>query len=123
MVQSNQQQVWQKPLDTALKNTNPQSLDLAQHNSERLYGIVPNFFPFWHFDLSILGPPVCAHAVIFACQNNKPMETIHKEHYEAPSTRVFEVRQEGVICASGNDAGLLGAGVDESNADSNGSIW
>lgn len=28
------------------------------------------------------------------------METIHKEHYEAPSTRVFEVRQEGVICAS-----------------------
>jgi len=29
------------------------------------------------------------------------METIHKEHYDTPSTRVFEVRQEGVICASG----------------------
>lgn len=33
--------------------------------------------------------------------NNTPMETIHKEHYEAPSTSVFEVRQEGVICQSG----------------------
>ena len=29
-----------------------------------------------------------------------PMETIHKEHYDAPSTMVFEVRQEGVICQS-----------------------
>lgn len=28
------------------------------------------------------------------------METKHKELYEAPSTMVFEVRQEGVICAS-----------------------
>lgn len=29
---------------------------------------------------------------------------IHKEHYEAPSMTVFEVRQEGVICASGDPA-------------------
>lgn len=33
------------------------------------------------------------------------METIHKELYEAPSTMVFEVRQEGVICASGDPDG------------------
>lgn len=31
------------------------------------------------------------------------METKHKELYEAPSTMVFEVRQEGVICASGEN--------------------
>ena len=65
---------------------------------------------------------------MYACgylclSNNTPMETIHKEFYEAPSTMVFEVRQEGVICASGKGAGLSGAGVDESDADSNGSIW
>ena len=29
------------------------------------------------------------------------METKHKERYEAPSTMVFEVKREGVICASG----------------------
>ena len=29
------------------------------------------------------------------------METKQKELYEAPSTMVFEVKQEGVICASG----------------------
>lgn len=29
------------------------------------------------------------------------METKLKELYEAPSTKVFEVKQEGVICASG----------------------
>ncbi len=28
------------------------------------------------------------------------MEQTIKQFYEAPSTRVFEVRQEGVICAS-----------------------
>ena len=29
------------------------------------------------------------------------MEPTRKEFYEAPSTRVFEVKQEGEICASG----------------------
>lgn len=29
------------------------------------------------------------------------MEPTRKEFYEAPSTRVFEVKQEGMICASG----------------------
>lgn len=28
------------------------------------------------------------------------METKHKELYDAPSTHVFEVKHEGVICAS-----------------------
>ena len=32
---------------------------------------------------------------------NYNMETKNKELYDAPSTRVFEVKQEGVICASG----------------------
>lgn len=31
------------------------------------------------------------------------MELSHKKLYEAPSTTVFEVRQEGVICASGEN--------------------
>ena len=31
------------------------------------------------------------------------MEPTRKEFYEAPSTRVFEVKQEGMICASGGD--------------------
>lgn len=30
------------------------------------------------------------------------METKIKDLYKAPSTMVFEVRQEGVICASGD---------------------
>lgn len=30
------------------------------------------------------------------------METKLKELYEAPSTMVFEVKQEGLICQSGN---------------------
>jgi len=29
------------------------------------------------------------------------MEKKEKQFYEAPSTQVFEVKQEGVICASG----------------------
>ena len=31
------------------------------------------------------------------------METKHKELYDAPSTRVFEMKIEGVICQSGLD--------------------
>ena len=32
---------------------------------------------------------------------NNHMETKHKDLYDAPSTRVFEVKTEGVICTSG----------------------
>lgn len=32
------------------------------------------------------------------------MEAKHKELYEAPSATVFEVKVEGVICASGVEA-------------------
>ena len=31
------------------------------------------------------------------------METIKKEHYEAPSTMVLEVKTEGIVCASQQD--------------------
>jgi len=31
------------------------------------------------------------------------MEQTNKQFYEAPSASVFEVRQEGVICASGGE--------------------
>lgn len=42
-------------------------------------------------------------ARLFVCiqVNDIQMETKLKELYEAPSTMVFEVKQEGVICASG----------------------
>jgi hypothetical protein len=39
------------------------------------------------------------------------MELSHKVLYEAPSTTVFEVRQEGVICAS--DPTFIGMNQDE----------
>ena len=41
-------------------------------------------------------------ARLFVCKqvNDIPMEAKQKELYEAPSTMVFEVKQEGVICAS-----------------------
>lgn len=29
------------------------------------------------------------------------MNTVHKDLYDAPSTQVFEVKTEGVICTSG----------------------
>ena len=43
-------------------------------------------------------------ARLFVCNqvNDISMETKRKELYEAPSTMVFEVAQEGVICASGD---------------------
>ena len=34
------------------------------------------------------------------------METTFKDLYKAPSTIVFEVEQEGVICASGETEGF-----------------
>lgn len=42
-------------------------------------------------------------ARLFVCKpvNDIPMEAKLKELYEAPSTMVIEVKQEGVICASG----------------------
>ena len=43
------------------------------------------------------------------------METKFKNLYEAPSTIVFEVEQEGVICASGETEGFgTGNSYDES---------
>ena len=39
------------------------------------------------------------------------METKQKELYEAPSTMMFEVKQEGVICAS--DPRYKGLGDEE----------
>lgn len=47
-----------------------------------------------------------------------------KQSYSSPETKVFGIRMEnGILNASGNDAGLSGAGVDESDADDNGGIW
>ncbi len=47
-----------------------------------------------------------SHVILSEAKNlstNIPMETKPKELYEAPSTMVFEVRQEGVICGSLTD--------------------
>ena len=38
------------------------------------------------------------------------METKNKELYEAPSTLVFEVKVEGVVCTSGVGANRSGYG-------------
>lgn len=35
-------------------------------------------------------------------------ETKHKELYEAPTTDVLEVKNEGIICASGDVPGMPG---------------
>lgn len=52
------------------------------------------------------------------------MEVIQKEMYEVPSTKVIEVKMErGILTLSGNGVSLSGAGVNESDADDNGSIW
>ena len=42
---------------------------------------------------------------------NNHMETKHKDLYDAPSTRVFEVKQEGVICQS--NPAPTGASIDD----------
>ena len=36
------------------------------------------------------------------------METKHYELYEAPAITIVDVKQEGVICASGNVPGMPG---------------
>ncbi len=52
------------------------------------------------------------------------MEVIQKQVYEEPSSQVIEVKMErGILNLSGNLVSLIGAGVDESDADDNGSIW
>ena len=53
------------------------------------------------------------------------MESNQKQLYEAPETEVVEVVHAGAICAiSGYSVTLYGAGVDENDADDNGSsIW
>lgn len=52
------------------------------------------------------------------------MEVIQKQVYEVPSTKVIEVKMErGILALSGNGVSLSGAGVNESDADDNGSIW
>ena len=46
------------------------------------------------------------------------METTFKDFYKAPSTIVFEVEQEGVICASGDTEQFInGNSYDDSNFD------
>ena len=52
------------------------------------------------------------------------MKTIRKEIYSVPRVEITELTVETNILAASGSAGLFGAGVDESNADSNGtSIW
>ena len=48
-----------------------------------------------------------------------------KVNYEAPCLEVFSVRfEEGLLTLTGAGVSLTGAGVDESDADNNGSsIW
>ena len=46
------------------------------------------------------------------------METRFKELYDAPSAMIFEVEQEGVICASGDTEQFInGNSYDDSNFD------
>lgn len=51
------------------------------------------------------------------------VKTKTKEPYSSPETQVFGIQMENVILNASGDAGLSGAGVDESDADDNGSIW
>lgn len=46
---------------------------------------------------------IVARLFVYIQVNDIQMETKLKELYEAPSTMVFEVKQEGVICASGGN--------------------
>ena len=52
------------------------------------------------------------------------MNTEHKDLYDAPSTQVFEVKTEGVICASGlrDSYGTANDGIDPGSLDGDG-IW
>lgn len=51
------------------------------------------------------------------------MEVIQKQVYEEPSIEVVELRMNQNILGLSGGVGLFMAGVDESDADDNGSIW
>ncbi len=52
------------------------------------------------------------------------VKTKTKESYSSPETQVFGIQMEGgILTISGKGARLFGAGIDESDADDNGSIW
>ena len=52
------------------------------------------------------------------------MKTIRKEIYSVPRVEITELTVETNILATSGRVSLSGAGVDESNADSNGTlIW
>lgn len=52
------------------------------------------------------------------------LKTNSKKNYSSPETEEFRIQMvRGILTISGNDASLSGAGVDESNADTNGNIW
>lgn len=62
--------------------------------------------------------------IVRAYKSAQHMEVIQKKMYEVPSTTVVEVKMErGILTLSGNGVSLSGAGVNESDADDNGSIW
>jgi hypothetical protein len=51
-------------------------------------------------------------------------KTKRKECYSSPETEVFRIQMEGgILSISGNGASLSGSGVNESDADDNGTIW
>ena len=52
------------------------------------------------------------------------MKNNERLFYEEPSTKVIEVKMErGILALSGKGISLSEAGVNESDADDNGSIW
>lgn len=56
--------------------------------------------------------------------NLRYMKTIRNEIYSVPRVKITELTVETNILATSGRVSLSGAGVDESNADSNGtSIW
>ena len=62
-------------------------------------------FPIWYSGLSIPVLLACARALKFGKTVNATSMETERQFYEAPSTQVFEVWQEGVICASGDPDG------------------
>ena len=47
-----------------------------------------------------------------------------KEDYSSPETEGFRIKMgRSILTVSGNGASLTGAGVNESDADENGTIW
>ena len=54
---------------------------------------------------------------------SKEMKNIERQFYEEPSIKLIELRMNQSILGLSGSVGLLLAGVDESDADDNGSIW